>query len=53
VWWYITVIPALGRLRQEDHEFEELGYQLRSCLHKDKTRKKQNSKHKILISIFI
>jgi hypothetical protein len=21
VWWYIPVIPALGRLRQEDQEF--------------------------------
>jgi hypothetical protein len=22
VWWYIPVIPALGKLRQEDHEFK-------------------------------
>jgi hypothetical protein len=22
VWWYISVIPALGRLRQEDHKFK-------------------------------
>jgi hypothetical protein len=21
-WWYTSVIPALGRLRQEDHEFQ-------------------------------
>jgi hypothetical protein len=21
-WWYTAVIPALGRLRQEDHEFK-------------------------------
>jgi hypothetical protein len=22
VWWYMPVIPVLGRLRQEDQEFE-------------------------------
>jgi hypothetical protein len=27
VWWYTSVIPALGRLRQENHEFQgSLGY---------------------------
>jgi hypothetical protein len=27
VWWYLPVIPALGRLRQEDLQFEtSLGY---------------------------
>jgi hypothetical protein len=26
-WWYTPVIPALRKLRQEDHEFEaSLGY---------------------------
>jgi hypothetical protein len=36
-WWYIPVIPALGRLRQEYHEFEtSLGYRVRSCLKKRK-----------------
>jgi hypothetical protein len=26
-WWYTSVIPELGRLRQEDHRFEaSLGY---------------------------
>jgi hypothetical protein len=23
VWWYMPVIPALGKLSQEDHEFED------------------------------
>jgi hypothetical protein len=22
-WWYKAVIPAVGRLRQEDHEFKD------------------------------
>jgi hypothetical protein len=27
VWWHTPVIPALGKLRQEDHEFKaKLGY---------------------------
>jgi hypothetical protein len=27
VWWFTPIIPTLGRLRQENHEFEtSLGY---------------------------
>jgi hypothetical protein len=27
MWWHISIIPALGRLRQEDLEFQaNLGY---------------------------
>jgi hypothetical protein len=33
VWWCTTVIPALRRLRQEDHEFgTSLGYIARPCM---------------------
>jgi hypothetical protein len=35
--WYIPVIPALGRQRQDDHKFEDsLGYIERLCLKKQK-----------------
>jgi hypothetical protein len=39
-WWYLPVIPAFERLKQEnqDHEFKaSLGYIARSCLKKTKT----------------
>jgi hypothetical protein len=36
--WYTPVIPALGSLRQEKHEFKaSLGYIARACL-KTKTK---------------
>jgi hypothetical protein len=35
VWWCTPVIPAFGRLRQEDHEFKaSLGHIARLCLKK-------------------
>jgi hypothetical protein len=35
VWWYTPVIPALRKLRQEDHKFKvSLGYIERPCLEK-------------------
>jgi hypothetical protein len=37
--WYISIIPALGRLRQEDCKFvTRLGYIARPCLQKNKTK---------------
>jgi hypothetical protein len=36
-WWCTPVIPALGRLRQEGHEFEvSQGYVVRPRLNKQK-----------------
>jgi hypothetical protein len=36
--WCLPVIPALGRLRQGDHEFQDgLGYTVRSYLKKKKS----------------
>jgi hypothetical protein len=37
VWWYIPIIPALGRLKQEDIEVQaSLGYIMGSCLKGEK-----------------
>jgi hypothetical protein len=37
VWWHMSVISALGRLQQEDHQVEaSLGYTVRHCLKKKK-----------------
>jgi hypothetical protein len=40
VWWYMPVIPALGRCKQEDCEFEaSLGCIARHCLKKRKKKR--------------
>jgi hypothetical protein len=39
VWWHTSVIPALGRYRQEDQEFKaSLGFS-------EKKKKKEKKKH--------
>jgi hypothetical protein len=43
-WWLSSIIPALGRLKQEDHEFEaSLNYIVRPCF---KTKRKERKKKK-------
>jgi hypothetical protein len=41
-WWLISVIPALWRCGQEDHEFEaNLGYIVRLCLNNNNNNNKK------------
>jgi hypothetical protein len=50
----MSAIPALGRLRQEDHQFEvSMGYVTRPCL-KNKNNKKPNriSSNGIIYSVY-
>jgi hypothetical protein len=48
VWWHIPVIPALGKLRQKDQEFEaSLGYTMSSSqleLHRETLSQKTKTK---------
>ena len=42
VWWYTSVMPALGKLRLKDNEFEEnMGYTAVPCLIKQNTNKQE------------
>jgi hypothetical protein len=42
-WWCTSVIPAFGRVRQEDYEFEaSVGYIMRPCLKIKKKQKRKN-----------
>jgi hypothetical protein len=44
-WWFTSVIPALGRLRQEDDKFEvSQGYISRPYLNKTKQNKQNNTR---------
>jgi hypothetical protein len=36
VWWYTIVIPALGKLRQEDGDLVSLGYNRKTLSQKKK-----------------
>jgi hypothetical protein len=54
--WYMSVIPTLGRLNQEDCEFEiSLIYVVRPCLkRRKKEREREETKKKMyLITLFI
>jgi hypothetical protein len=45
LWWYMPIIPALGRLRQEDHK----GYIVIPCLKKMRKKKSVFNLHSIYL----
>jgi hypothetical protein len=52
-WWYVLVIPALRRMRQEDWEFEAiLGYKC-SSISWDQEHLRQFSFHTTLVCSFL
>jgi hypothetical protein len=52
-WWCTPVFPVLGRLRQEDCEFQaSLGYTERLSLKKKKKKRKEKEKSWCLKQIF-
>jgi hypothetical protein len=57
VQWYTPIIPALKRLKQENHEFKDnIGYIVRHCLKKKKgkkEKKKEKFTSKLLCSTYI
>jgi hypothetical protein len=47
-------IPGLGRLRQEDLEFQAtLGYTVRSCLKKKKKKEHLKKKRMFITALFV
>jgi hypothetical protein len=48
-WLHKPIIPALRRLRQENHEFKfSLGYKARPCLKQNKNQRKKKSRAGIM-----
>jgi hypothetical protein len=60
MWWYMSIVPTFGKLRQEGHEFEaslsyiefqaSLGCIVRPCLKNKKQKTKNQTKLFLLLS---